>query len=176
MMRARRPIGIVTLHMAKVRLLDLDAAPVIHLVCPHQALVWILDDPHHHRKYSGQYTLLVFPFGPLYHFGTTFFNLKLCSRNGKRGPLYHFGTNPSILFQKWKKKTRETYQIYIYIVGMLFSSFFKFHSNCHSGTNCQKLPTDKICPATSKHELHTTTQNSHTICFIENPTHTSGAY
>ena len=82
--------------------------------------------------------------------------LQFCSRNGKR---------------KQEKHIR-----YIYIVGMLFSSFFKFHSNCHSGTNCQKLPTVKICPATSKHELHTTTHNSHTICFIENPTHTSGAY
>jgi hypothetical protein len=100
------------------------------------------------------------------------------------------------MFQKWEKRSpvplwyqsfnsvpemekenkRNISDIYIYIVGMLFSSFFKFHSNCHSGTNCQKLPTDKICPATSKHELHTTTQNSHTICFIENPTHASGAY
>lgn len=54
-MRARRPIGIVTLHTAKVWLLDLDAAPVIHLVCPHQPLVGILNDPNHHHKYSGRH-------------------------------------------------------------------------------------------------------------------------
>ena len=70
---------------------------------------------------SPGYTLLVFPFGPLYQFGTTFFNLQLCSRNGKRGPLYHFGTNPSILFQKGKKKTRETWllPLAVYTDGFL---------------------------------------------------------
>ncbi len=66
----------------------------------------------------GGYCLKVYPFGPLYHFGTTFFFLPFCSRN--------------------REDERE-------IVGMIISYFyFKFHSKLSLWYDTSNLPTVKI--------------------------------
>jgi hypothetical protein len=44
---------------------------------------WLLGLAYTWQKMAKRYTLKVYPFGPLYHFGTTFFILPFCSRNRK---------------------------------------------------------------------------------------------